>query len=418
MKKRSYSSDRTHNRRQRLGVTLSEVLVSIVIMSIGVVLLSTLLPISILRTAQATQMTQATLLRKNAEAYVESNLGMLSNTNIPLNTVAVVDPLGYFLVGTASGTTSTAFGEFSAVPPLNLQGKPILRSAGGMLGTNASTADLALSAAQQAAALVTAEQFAALPDSWRDVFEDTVSTYTTTSVTINTPGLASGISPRNSANPANARYRVVMFDISRKFGEIRDAFSVAGGTFSWQDGTLIEPALPFTPTRARVEVQVRRFTWMMTVNKKWVPQATNDGGWDTEIDLAVFYNRAFSAADESAATITQVSLGFDRANGVANVDDDVNGVVDDNSELGWRGSDDNRTIAITAGAPFLKKGSYMLEPTQMKWYRIMNIDTTTANVTVLLDQDLRIPGGFAITQGVFMKGIVWVYPLGIRTGQQ
>ena len=54
------------------GVTLSEVLVSMLIMSVGVVSLATLFPISVLRTAQATQLTHSVFLRNNAEAAVES----------------------------------------------------------------------------------------------------------------------------------------------------------------------------------------------------------------------------------------------------------------------------------------------------------------------------------------------------------
>lgn len=49
------------------GVTLSEVLVSMLVMGIGVVAVATIFPLSVLRTIQATQLTHATQLRYNFE---------------------------------------------------------------------------------------------------------------------------------------------------------------------------------------------------------------------------------------------------------------------------------------------------------------------------------------------------------------
>ncbi len=51
----------------RGGTTLSEVLISLLVMSVGVVSLATLFPISVLRSVQATQLTNATNLRFNAQ---------------------------------------------------------------------------------------------------------------------------------------------------------------------------------------------------------------------------------------------------------------------------------------------------------------------------------------------------------------
>ena len=62
----------TPGSQQRAGVTLMEVLMSVMIMSIGVVSLASLFPISILRGVQATQLTNATVLRYNAEALIDS----------------------------------------------------------------------------------------------------------------------------------------------------------------------------------------------------------------------------------------------------------------------------------------------------------------------------------------------------------
>lgn len=59
----------THRRR---GTTLSEVLVSTLVMSIGVVALATLFPISVLRSIQASQLTNAAVLRYNAESQLRT----------------------------------------------------------------------------------------------------------------------------------------------------------------------------------------------------------------------------------------------------------------------------------------------------------------------------------------------------------
>ena len=97
MKSITETTDVIQSKRLRAGVTLTEVLVSVVIMSIGVVLLSTLLPISILRTAQATQLTHAVFMRNNAEAAIESDPRILNNVQIPITksvNLAIVDPIG------------------------------------------------------------------------------------------------------------------------------------------------------------------------------------------------------------------------------------------------------------------------------------------------------------------------------------
>lgn len=56
----------------RQGTTLSEVLISTLVMSIGVVALASLFPISVLRSIQASQLTNAANLRYNAEAQLRT----------------------------------------------------------------------------------------------------------------------------------------------------------------------------------------------------------------------------------------------------------------------------------------------------------------------------------------------------------
>ena len=99
----------------RSGVTLTEVLMSILIMSIGVVGVAALFPVAILKSIQATQLTSATLARYNAEAAVDIfrspsaglEMSLVHDPDGDGNTVEhyrtaaarryIVDPLGYFV---------------------------------------------------------------------------------------------------------------------------------------------------------------------------------------------------------------------------------------------------------------------------------------------------------------------------------
>ena len=389
----------------RLGVSLIEVLVSVMIMSIGVALLSTLLPISILRTAQATQLTQSVFLRNNAEALIEANPNILNS--VPVGSLGLIDPMGASISMPKTLYGNTGAGSISRFPLPNANGTPSI------------TADAA-------------QQLASLPDSWTDLFETNVTDFTSSPSQITVAKIPTTITPWNSNNLSNAKYRMILVDVTGKIAVIRSVLGVDGTayTLAWTDGTITEPNLPsgFTPIKARVEVQSRRFTWLMTVSKSSVPKFAGDNlSWATEIDVAVFFNRSFKLAEEQPLTLSLVSNGFDGKAGVAGVDDDGNGLVDwqdaqmtipDPAEVGWPGSDDNRTVDVT-GTPFLKKGSYMLEASLLKWYRIVDFpENSTTNPRILLDRDLRTSVVSGVTStGVFMKGIVEVYPIGVRTGQ-
>ena len=401
------ASDQTQATVARTGTTLSEVLVSMLIMSIGGVSLAALFPISVLRTAQATQLTHSVFLRNNAEAAVESNMGLLSNAQLAAPTTmdvgnpnwityGVIDPLGGFLVTPAQPN----FGGIASRP----------RISGGVT------------------TLGQAEQLAALPDSWSLVFEDSVSLPTSTQITINsTPA---GLNPRNGQSLPNANHRMILYDGTGKLAVLKNLYQVSGSNLIWQDIDSVGNPVPtsslplgFTPTRVRVEVQDRRYTWLMTARKKRVSSSPTDSSWAAELDVAVFYNRSFKVADESphSLTFTLNGTGFDGKNGVSGVSDDGDVPIDEADEAGFPGSDDNRTVTVSlASQPYLKKGGYMLEPSQLKWYRILDIDLTSVagNAILLLDQNVRNPVGGTITQGIFMRGIVEVFSLGSRTGQQ
>lgn len=401
----------------RSGVSLAEVLVSMLIMSIGVVSVASLFPIAVLRTAQATQLTHAVFLRHNAQAWLESNQGLLSNqpqcipfpngVNANTDVFAVVDPLGALMPNTGLNATNFA----------------------GLANVRRTTSGFT--------SVANARQVMSLPDSWSMVFEDVVVSAAPLQVTTNRA--TSGITP-NSLN-----YRVVLTDVTGKYAVIKVLTGVAGKTLSWGS------ALPagFTPTKARVEVQDLRYTYMLTVQKNptSLASATNlsNINWVADVDVAVFFNRSFKASEETVNPLTYPVIvntaastaspgsvfpafngnGFDGAPGVSGVDDDGDGTVDNASEMGFLGSDDRRTVTVpfAKSQPYLRKGSFMLEGNLLEWYRIVDFNTTMVPGTaiILLDRDVRYMEAQVANPtmgGVFMKGIVDVFPMGSLTGQQ
>jgi hypothetical protein len=83
----------------RRGTSLMEVLAAILVMSVGVLSVMTLFPISIIRSIQATNLTNATILSKRADAIIDM-YGLVTDTYIPqpaegYQVHAVIDPLGW-----------------------------------------------------------------------------------------------------------------------------------------------------------------------------------------------------------------------------------------------------------------------------------------------------------------------------------
>lgn len=405
----SYDTIRSINSNlNRTGVTLSEVLISMLIMSIGVVSLATLFPISVLRSIQASQLTNATLLAKNTRARLTFDASLFNNTNIPLTSPynpsnverRLIDPFG----------TQAIYGLPATVPSTTPN---VQRIDGGVTS------------------VLAAENLAMLPDSWTFVRQDNVTGgYTAGSYQLTAATAAtnfSDIAPRTltGAGATNPLYRLTILDDTGKRGLRRTLRQVSGNKLSWDAS---EAALPlsFVPAKCRVEFRDNRYTWMMTVRK----QALDAGlvNWIAAVDLVVFFNRSFEAIDKTLVVtpMTMETGGFDSEAGVAGVDDDgnSNSSASDASDTGWPGSDDRRSLTFTFDpAVTLKKGSFLFEPTAARWYRIQDVDTS--RLRILVDRDLvglDLNGLDSVapvdTTIVLMKGIVQIYELGDFHGSQ
>jgi type II secretory pathway pseudopilin PulG len=380
------------------GVTMSEVLISMLIMSIGVIGLATLFPISVLRSIQASQLTNASLLSKNALARLQFDKSLLNNTTIPSTGQTVerriIDPFGvvteYGLPGNLGGVTRIS-------PTLSNK--------------------------------LAAENLAMLPDSWVHVRTDDVPNgYTSGShnITVAAPGSSfQEITPRTLAGAGMTRplYRLNILDVSGKLGQRRTLRQLLppGNVLSWEDPSgSTEGDLPmgFVPSRCRIEVRDDRYTWIMTVRKRWnldptaIPTPPSPTSWVAEVDLTVFFNRSFDSADENLVTASALSgNGFDQQPGVSGVDDDLNFTTDNPEEQNWPGSDDMRTLTLTSLPRNLKKGGFLFEPNEARWYRVIDVNSSnSANVLVLVDRDLANPSN--IQNAIFMKGIVHVFEMG------
>ena len=435
------NSHRLRGCHQRVGTTLSEVLVSLLVMSIGVVSLVVLFPISVLRSAQATHLTNSANLRYNVEALLgaKPNLYSIANawtasTNynvgdlvIPMELTAVKAPPVVFQCNTAGtsgpfepnwnytngGRTPIDPAQFDGsaawttirvrnyvVDPL---GEVLMGSStndyayrhtanGDFFGNDGSNPlQLIRAFTGGVSTEVAADDLATLPDNWTNEVDSRQMVSTSTSCTMN--DLQELISPVSNGLPIT---RVVMFDATGKVSHSRFVTSSSANglvqTVNWN------APIPtgFTPAIVKVDLKNRRYTWMLSVRRSF--------GGASLMDVVVFFKRPFSPKDEqvypasfqTGAIDTGNSVpasdywvnfvtdpGYDGLPGVGGVDDDGDGNVDNANgtgwrELGWPGSDDTprNWVVIqydaTGDKPFVKKGGFVTDAENLRWYRILN----------------------------------------------
>jgi hypothetical protein len=453
--------------RGRRGVSLVEVLMSLGLMSIGIAFIAGIFPLAALRTLRATNLTNSTILRFNAEAAIATvtdSSGTLKAlihnpdfdiTDLDMNddgtidndadgdgvpdirlahlkehngTNYIVDPVGYW-EQVAVGGNPDFFGNNVPTPPVT---RPIhqnsadprtpLRFAGG-------TADLAA-----AKALTT------LPDTFNDLGETVATGNTTTSV-----DLPLDID-LGSVSTSDAAYRVLLFNPTEDKSEARLIDSVTssatGYTINWTGD------LPFTEVgRVKVDVPTGRYTWLLSVRKR--------ASGPANVDVVVFLNRSFDAGAEQVfeAEFRMINLDptaddGDGSPGADGVDDDEDGTTDDRSEIGYPDTDDIQNNRVTIrwpddddseNDPFLQRGGYILDTKNCIWYRMQAVESETSDGTtftarVVLDAAIKAnntedlhnfgatdagedtDGSGALDQGgaITPRGVIAVYPLGLQ----
>ena len=427
----------------RRGVSLVEVLMSLGLMSIGIAFIAGIFPLAALRTLRATNLTNSTILRFNAEAAIATisdgqgtaralihnpDFDLLDSDSdgIPDNFTYLsehnglnymVDPVGYWEQD-AVGGVATVFGN-NAPAAVTF---PIP-------GRFAASADLA-----------SAKALATLPDTFNDLGEAVALANTSTSVDLPLDvNLA-------TVNPSDAAYRVLLFNPAEDKSESRLIDSVtssaSGYTVNWTG------SLPFTEVgRVKVHVPTGRYTWLLSVRKR--------ASGPANVDVVVFLNRSFDAVAEQVfeaefrmINLDPTSTDGDGSPGATGVDDDGNGTNDDLTEIGYPGTDDipNNRVTIrwpddddSENDPFLQRGGYILDTKNCIWYRMQAVesqasDGTTITARVVLDAAIKAnntedlfnfgatdpgedaDGSGALDQGgaITPRGVIAVYPLGLQ----
>jgi hypothetical protein len=420
-------------RPSRAGTTLSEVLISLLVMSIGVVSLATLFPISVLRSVQATHLTHAANLRYNVEALLsvrpelysigrpwvaggtyavgdlvtpteltslksppvvfQCTTGGIAGTEEPTwnlingnstndGTVVwstfrlqnyVIDPLGKWNVESSFRSTATN-GDFfgnDGSAPRTIQLPSGAWNIRAFPGLGGTNLDLAA-------------EVATLPDSWvMQAESNAVTNITATTCEFTDMQVDVAQTLPIDTTGSFPQSRVVLFDGTGRFSEVRPITAVSN--LSGASVTVTWPAfsgpLTISPVSGRIESKEQRYSWLLSVRRGF--------SGTSFMDVVVFFRRPFSAKDEQVylATFTEgMDAGFDGLPGISGVDDDGNGDVDfsggnpDAKELGWPGSDDapRNWVVVqydesTGEKPFFKKGGFVTDADALRWYRIIDI---------------------------------------------
>jgi hypothetical protein len=398
----------------RRGATLSEVLVSLLIASIGLVSVATFFPLAVLRSIEATKRTQATVLKKNAEEFLDRSRWqgppdltvvwppadqrrVLDDVRINLGVdglpgrggvdddndgvtdepnevgfsgaddrfMAVLDPLGVATLET----------EVFPVGATGAAAIPRLHGLNRLVYTPPPTTVAALSTL-----LVPAAGVAASRDTWTLVHSsDAVSGSTTTTCVM--PGAGSLGMSFTATSPA---VRIVMTDVTGRLSQTRTVTGITGAdVVSWSSLT----PMGFVPTSAVIETIDLRYTWMVLLRRTTV---------GVEADCIVFHKRSFLA---------------DTTLGTGNEE-----LVHTATQLG---AIDNRQVQFTTKPEFAKRGSYCISTNDLRAYRIQNMSDDGLVMTLIRadgNELANIPFDATtnLFSGVFLQGIVDVFPLGER----
>lgn len=505
------------------GVTLTEVLMSLMIMSIGVSAVAVLFPISVLRSVQATQMTNAAILKLNTEALVRMRpdlifdpdgdastnaAGVLEHVSSPLERRYIVDPGGYFAMTDAGAPFSTdpthtstarAFADWFGNVDTNYDGvpeaydpsvagrTPLPRFDGGLRwGTRSGPRPNGLipnpnTNPEEARALQhLAASLSKLGDGWLDSVDTTAeqliladgSTVPVQGAGAAGPGASvagvvlpndidltavpDGVSnvPRVGATqliPDPELYRVVVYSVDGRYSVSLPIVNINGQGVIWTedfnfDGNVAAGTnedlnlngvgdfrqLPLemvdrttgTFGIGRVLIQYNRphdFNWLLTVRR-------GSDGNARGVDVVVTFNKSITPDDErlysarfgqGSASAGPSGFEFFEESPPPAADQFRINVVQDG---GLRADGDR-------AEPLLRRGGYVLDLGNGRWYRIQDYQKTkfdVSNVTLdgsfpppanpidgfIIRTETPIQGGVFTGKAMFLPGIVDVYPMG------
>jgi hypothetical protein len=451
----------------RAGTTLTEVLMSLMIMSIGIVSVATLFPISTLRTLEASKLTNSKIASLNAEAAIDARPELVHNPDdgIPkwisvllpeppaAGSVAtesdvnrtrydggafldirtyVVDPWGFYEMP-ATGNLNTEFGNIGGTA---LPGFPVDRRVRRFRAW--------LPDAIQAA------HFVSHPDNWKVVTEaalDPTGAQSALSLTLDVEGDLSSISGvTGSVATQTVIYRATIFDADGTGSETRLlSANPTGQQVTWAsplptrvmedqngNGTL-DPGEDYDgdgvldlPSRVRVEVADQVYTWMLSVHMR--PEFQGDNSCLT--DAVIFYKRGFDPAFEEVHTadfrVNQIGpddipdtaddIGPDGIPGTADDTfglDGIPGTADDTPPPNYR-----VRVQFTGDRPAARRGGYVFDTANGFWYRINAVERETdTEMYLVLENEIRARndvGGVNQGGAILHPNVVNVFPLGSK----
>ena len=355
----------------RIGATLSEVLVALLIMAIGVISLASLFPISVLKTARAAQLTSAADIAYNAKAWIALFPHIVQGT----------DP-AYF------------FDPLALIPerqpplaPLAMETKlGLLPRYGGGFEVNAGAA----------------ERICGTQDSWSNAHDGAITSIDPTRTRVQIEGLSAvglnltGINQMRvqlAYNGGKNRVTRMITGIlpanELTWSEDADGSSALNGGEDLNGNSVIDAhPLPagITFESARVEYRERRYSWMLTVNH---------ANTNNLVKVVVYFGRAFSPEEEQV---------FGVQPGMVTVPNLVAG-----SNI-TASAPNSKTFNVSWPAgqqPYLKRGGWVLDAENGMWYQIENYsDPVSANSSLIT---LTEPAQHTIKIAVFPRGVVDVF---------
>ncbi len=424
----------------RSGATLTEVLMSVLIMSIGVSSVATLFPISVKRSVIATQLTNGTILRNNADAWVNSfpdtihdpdgdrnhlehyggvltldSTGNYSRPQSPGNTHLkngryIIDPLGFlntdFSLDGFSGASQADIAKLKSTfgnTGTATLGIPRFSLSSGIDWSNPSNAPTFARRISDATAI--APNFR-LPDSWVTEYEGLA----TLTFNNNNYGVSFTLDPDEGVSASEAleifNYgdptRFVIHDRSLFQGEVRTWTSGTASQVSHTNGVFTLAANSLLPANGRFEstAQVRlqrledRYSWFLTVRKSTLQHAS--------VDVVVAFRRSYLYQDE---------LAFDAIIQSRTASGDLNKVI--------TGVDLLQYDALLDGQPETSRGQFVMDIENARWYRIQSVDEQANGTFNITDDTPLVNDGAANPQTglghiMFFPRVIDVFPLGTK----
>lgn len=411
---------------KRGGITLTEVLMSLMIMAIGVVSVMTLFPIATLRSAQATKLTNSALLKYNVEALLNARPGLVFDPDGDgdlgehfrgATRNYIVDPLGYFssFEYAGGGNAGRVIAEWMGNDGTNAHPNALRRFEGGVLnrfGINPDTFS-AVSNDELRAYRLTGAKDSQLGDTWDTQFDFYLEDPAVDVVTDGNGEIVGIVIPQDVVPDAESlslvqtsatelpttvqmidpeTHRITLFSDDGQLSQSYPLLLVnSSRQATWSetvvgldvnlDGHIENRPIPreFQGVIGRVLIQTKRaadFTWMLTVRRGADGQARG-------VDVVVRFGERLRLADEYLYTATFTS---------------GSPVV---------------TGFLGAGTPALKRGGFVLDVSNARWYRLREFQVDEVAGTYLLT--LERPASRTGAGALFLPGIIEVYPMGSRS---